>query len=159
MGKRSSRGRWWQPVMAVAFVGILAAVVSACGASGASQEELSEAKQAGAAHAREQDRIKQIQHELRALRHGEGGGSAHSSEGAGSSSGGSSSCGGDLSVNSVTTCPFAENVQSAYYDEVGSGSGAVYAYSPSTGQGYSMYCTAGTPHECTGGNDAAVYFP
>ena len=34
----------------------------------------------------------------------------------------------------------------------------VYAYSPTTGQTYSMYCTAGSPHECAGSNEA-VYFP
>jgi hypothetical protein len=147
----------------VATAAILSLSLTACGDSGPSQEELNQAKRAGAAHAREQTRIKQIQHELQALRHGNGGGSPPpaSTGGSGSSSGsgGSSTCGGELSVNSVTTCPFAENVQSAYYEEVGSGSGTVYAYSPVTERDYAMYCTPGSPHECTGGNDAAVYFP
>lgn len=30
---------------------------------------------------------------------------------------------------------------------------------PARNRYYTMYCTAGTPHECTGGNHAAVYFP
>jgi hypothetical protein len=140
----------------------LALAVSACGGSGASQEELDQAKRAGAAHAREQARIKSIQRELRALRHGQpssAAGAVPPSSGGSSSAGGSSNCGGELSVNSVTSCPFAENVQSAYYEEIGSGSGSVNAYSPATHRSYTMYCTDGTPHECTGGNGAALYFP
>ncbi len=135
----------------------------ACGDSGPSDAELNEAKQAGAAHAREQIRIKQIQHELRALRHGGGSGSAApattAGSGSSSSTAGASTCGGELSTNSVTTCPFAENVKATYFEEIGSGSGTVYVYSPVTGKSYTMYCTAGSPHECTGGNDAAVFFP
>jgi hypothetical protein len=150
------------------IVGVLlvigtASSLVACGDSGASQEELNQAKRAGAAHAREQTRIKQIQHELRKLRQGQGGAPAPGSSGSGSgssySSGGSSSCGGELSVGPNTTCPFAENVEAAYFAEVGSGSGTVIAYSPVTEKTYSMYCTAGTPHVCTGGNEASVYFP
>jgi hypothetical protein len=68
------------------------------------------------------------------------------------------SCGGELEVNSYTTCPFAENVEHDYYAEIGSGSGTVDAYSPAKDQFYVMYCTA-SPHECTGGTNAAVYFP
>ena len=54
---------------------------------------------------------------------------------------------------------FAANVEADYYSEVGSGSGSVYSYSPTTGRYYTMYCSSGSPHECTGGNDASVYFP
>jgi hypothetical protein len=50
-------------------------------------------------------------------------------------------------------------VEADYYNEIGSGSGSVYSYSPTTGQYYTMYCSAGAPHVCTGGNDASVYFP
>lgn len=135
--------------------------LASCGDSGASQEELNQAKRAGAAHAREQTRIKQIQHELRKLRQGKGGTPVPlpSGSGSGSTSGGGSTCGGELTVGPSTTCPFAENVEAAYFDEIGSGSGTVLAYSPVTEKTYSMYCTAGTPHVCTGGNEASVYFP
>jgi hypothetical protein len=67
-----------------------------------------------------------------------------------------SDCGGGLSVGPNTSCPFAENVH-AEYDR--SGPGWINVYSPVTGRTYSMYCTGGSPHVCTGGNDAAVYFP
>jgi hypothetical protein len=76
-----------------------------------------------------------------------------------------SSCGGDaasggISVNSVTSCPFAENVESAWNSSGDSGPGTVTAYSPVTDQTYTMYCTpSDTGYEvCTGGNNAYVEF-
>jgi hypothetical protein len=75
------------------------------------------------------------------------------------SSGEATSCGGSLSVGPNTTCGFAANVESDYFSQIGAGSGTVYSYSPTTGQSYSMYCTAGEPHQCTGGNNASVFFP
>jgi Glucodextranase, domain B len=65
-------------------------------------------------------------------------------------------CGGDLSVGPNTSCAFAQNVQATYYQ---SGPGWNTVYSPVTDQTYSIYCTANSPHVCTGGNNAAVYFP
>jgi hypothetical protein len=67
-----------------------------------------------------------------------------------------SSCGGDLSAGPNTSCAFAENVRSAYYQL---GPGWINVHSPVTGRRYNMYCTASSPHVCTGGNNAAVYFP
>lgn len=143
---------------------ILGLGLAGCGDSGASSEEIEAAQKEGAVKAHQEERIREIQKELKALR--KNGGSAKGAASAGApapegrpSSSGSGNCGGSVSANSVTTCGFAENVQDAYYSEIGSGSGTVIAYSPTTGQTYSMYCSAGSPHECTGGNDAAVYFP
>lgn len=65
-------------------------------------------------------------------------------------------CGGGTSVGPNTSCGFARNVRSAYER---SGSSVVTATSPTTGRTYTMYCTSGSPHVCTGGNNAAVYFP
>jgi hypothetical protein len=66
---------------------------------------------------------------------------------------------GGISVNSVTSCPFAENVESAW--ESSGGASSVTASSPATGLTYTMSCTAsGTGYEvCTGGNNAYVEFP
>jgi len=64
-------------------------------------------------------------------------------------------CGGGLTVGAHTSCPFAENVREAFQS---SGSGVLDVYSPTTGQTYRMYCTSGSPHVCTGGNGASVYF-
>jgi hypothetical protein len=76
-----------------------------------------------------------------------------------------STCGGDaasggISLNSVTSCPFAENVESAWDSSGASGSGIVTAYSPVTEQTYTMYCTpSDTGYEvCTGDNNAYVEF-
>lgn len=67
------------------------------------------------------------------------------------------SCGGDVSAGPNTTCPFAHNVEQAYLESSG-GNTYVEAYSPVTRVNYTMHCTGGIPHVCTGGNDATVYF-
>jgi hypothetical protein len=68
---------------------------------------------------------------------------------------GSSSCGDGLSVNSVTTCPFARSVRDSY--EASGGASVIDAYSPAAGQTYTMRCQSGVTTVCTGGNNAAVY--
>jgi hypothetical protein len=67
------------------------------------------------------------------------------------------SCGGDLSVGPNTSCPFAQNVERAYAKSSG-GNTDVTAFSPATGATYTMHCTGSSPHVCTGGNNASVYF-
>lgn len=144
----------------------LAAALSACGGSDASQDEIERARTEGAVEARQQAKIQRIEEQLKNLKHRRNGSqqtttssSTATAPPVTSSSGGSTSCGGDLSVGANTTCPFAQNVQSDYYSEIGSGSGTVVSYSPVTGKLYSMYCSAGSPHVCTGGTNASVYFP
>lgn len=147
---------------AIAVFAILALSLAACGDSDTSQEELDRARREGVAKARQQAKIDDIQKELKSLRkHGPAaqGSPPPSSESGSSSSAGSTSCGGSLSVGPSTTCGFAANVEADYYSEIGSGPGSVYSYSPTTGRYYTMYCSAGTPHVCTGGNDASVFFP
>jgi hypothetical protein len=69
---------------------------------------------------------------------------------------GLSSCGNGLYVNSVTSCSFAENVESAW---AASGAASyITAYSPVTGLDYTMYCTGASAITCTGGNNALVEF-
>jgi hypothetical protein len=140
----------------------LALSFAACGGdSGASQEELERARKEGVAKARQQAKIQDIEKQLKSLKKNgrSSQGSPPPSGSVSPASGGSTSCGGSLSVGANTTCGFAANVEADYYSEIGSGSGSVYSYSPTTGQYYTMYCSAGTPHVCTGGNDASVYFP
>ena len=67
-------------------------------------------------------------------------------------------CGGDLYVNADTSCPFAQNIESDY-----TGLGPDYAYSPVTGENYTMNCVAGYGNlnggdsvVCTGGDNALV---
>lgn len=80
-------------------------------------------------------------------------GVAHAAPGSGS---GETSCGGGLQVGPNTSCAFAQNVQQSYDS---SGAGEVSVYSPVTNQSYEMNCVPGDPVVCTGGNNAAVYFP
>ena len=63
------------------------------------------------------------------------------------------------SGNDATSCPFAENVGSAYADlgettEAATLSGVA---SPVTGETYDMACDYTTPVRCEGGNNAVVY--
>jgi len=152
-----------QIIAAVAALLVLSTTFAACGDSGASQEELDQARTEGAEQASQQAKIDDIEKQLKSLRKNKNGRSNSapppSTSGSPSSSGGNTSCGGSLSVGPSTTCGFAANVQANYYSEIGSGSGSVYSHSPTTGQYYTMYCTAGSPHVCTGGNNASVYFP
>jgi len=146
----------------VAALGLVAVAFSACGDSGASEEELERARQQGVAKARQQEKIERIERQLKDLKKGgpDGGSNSPSTTAAPTAaSGGGTDCGENLSVGPNTTCAFAANVRSDYYNEIGGGEGTVYSYSPVTGRVYAMYCSAGAPHVCTGGNDASVYFP
>jgi len=48
------------------------------------------------------------------------------------------------------------NVKEAYF--AGGQSGSVDAYSPALDRSISMSCSSGSPHVCTGGDDAEVQF-
>jgi hypothetical protein len=67
-------------------------------------------------------------------------------------------CGRAVAAGPDTSCPFARNVQRAYERSAG-GTIVVTAFSPQTLRTYRMQCTAGSPHICTGGIGAAVFFP
>ena len=64
-------------------------------------------------------------------------------------------CDGNVSAGANTSCPFALNVESAYYAS-GGGYSTVSVYSPVTGLYYAMTCTPGVPTVCSGGNNAVV---
>lgn len=149
----------------VLMVGVTALV--GCGGSsdnGASQSELNQARREGAQQEHQKQRLRGIEKQLKKLkkqqeRQGKTPGTPPSSGSSTGTSGATTSCGNDLSVGPATSCGFAVNVATDYYSEIGSGSGTVQSYSPTTGQTYAMFCTAGEPHVCTGGNNASVYFP
>jgi serine/threonine protein kinase len=86
-------------------------------------------------------------------------GSSQSSAAGGLPAGGTTSCGGDLSIGANTSCGFAANVEQAYGQTSG-GDQTVTAYSPATGQTYTIACSGGSPHVCSGGttHNASVYF-
>lgn len=147
----------WGTALAVV---VLSLSLAACGGgSGSSQEEINQARKEGASEARQQGKIEKIEHQLKALKHGQPNATTTPPGSSETGSSGPVSCGGDVSVGKATTCEFAHNVEAEYRTSIGSGSGTIYAYSPATGRTYAMYCTAGEPHICTGGNEASVYFP
>ncbi|HKZ13761.1 MAG TPA: serine/threonine-protein kinase [Solirubrobacterales bacterium] len=80
------------------------------------------------------------------------------------SSGATQSCDQNISANEVTSCPFAENVFVAYweeYEEFGEETYSyVVAYSSTTNETYGMDCYLEDDFvECTGGTEALVTFP
>lgn len=151
----------FRPALYFCVLAALTLALGSCGSSGASQDELSEARTEGAKEAQQQAKIEKIEGQLKSLKHGHGAPNEANTSGssAPASGSGGGNCGGSVSVGPNTTCAFAENVEYEYFSEIGSGSGTVTAYSPVTEKLYSMYCTAGEPHECSGGNNATVYFP
>ena len=159
--------------LAAAVVILLAAMALAgCGGGGASQADVQKARQEGAAaerakQAAKAERQKQAQLEqrikkLEANLAAKAKAAQKKKAAAGAASGGSAatssrtSCGGNLYAGSNTTCPFAQNVESAWYS-AGGGSVVVEAFSPVTSRYYTMQCTAGVPTICRGGNNAVVY--
>jgi serine/threonine-protein kinase len=73
-------------------------------------------------------------------------------------------CDPNIAVNSVTSCPFAENVFKAYADQYngnrGQANAVVSASSPVTNKTYSMNCANnGATVTCTGGINSYVTFP
>jgi hypothetical protein len=158
--KRRHAGR--SSVLAVAGI-IVSLGLVACGSSGPNQEELSRAKKEAANHVHKEDRLRRLEKELKEV-HKQGKTASSAPNPAPSPaptpvSEGPTSCGGDLTAGPSTSCPFAENVRAEYEDEIGVGSGSITAYSPANNEVYEMFCTAGSPHECTGAIDASVYFP
>src|ERR1700751_1352165 len=69
-------------------------------------------------------------------------------------------CGGGVWVNSHTSCPFAQNVHEQGMSQAGGSSALIEAYSPDTGQTYTMACVRAADNSvtCIGGNGAAGWF-
>ena len=70
--------------------------------------------------------------------------------------GATASCGGLVFTGPDTSCPFAENVVSAYGGQFGNAT--VTASSPVTGETYTMQCSGESPISCPGGTNALVGF-
>lgn len=89
-----------------------------------------------------------------------GGNTGGGNTGGGNTGGGggpTQDCADNVSVNSVTSCPFALNMRDALIDS-GYAEGTYSVFSPTTGETYDMTCVIRTSDVlCTGGNNAAVY--
>lgn len=165
-------------VLAGAAVLALAGVLVSCGDDNASQQQIEQAKKEAAQQQKIKDKQAQLEKELAALKKeradssksssaGGSGGSSGGSSSGGSSSGGSSvggssvpsaaaACGGGVSAGPNTSCAFALNVATEYFQASG-GSPTLSVYSPVTQRTYTMTCTGGAPTVCRGGNNAVVY--
>ena len=154
--------------IAMSMVALAAAgTLTACGGSSApSADQVARIKQQARRqtlaevrrHKAERD-LQQLRHDIDQLKSQRGSGSAPAPSGSSgaiaSGAGGSTACGDGLSVNSVTSCPFARNVRDTY--ERSGGAATIDVYSPVTSQTYRMSCSSGVPVVCSGGNGAAVY--
>jgi hypothetical protein len=141
---------------------------SGCGGDddGATQEQLDAAKAEGAKEAREQAKLDQLQKQIRELQNqpkGDGNDSGNDAQDGGSgtidTSGPVSTCDTGIQVGPNTSCAFAFNVAGEYGSNPGAST--ISAFSPVTGEYYTMSCGAfsGGGTVCTGGNGAAVYLP
>jgi hypothetical protein len=68
-------------------------------------------------------------------------------------------CGDGVIAGPETSCGFALATRAEYEREIGAGSGSIEAWSEANEEWYSMYCTEGTEHECSGAISATVYWP
>jgi type II secretory pathway pseudopilin PulG len=169
-------------VLGVVIAALVGAALPGCGFGNGSdsgsdqsakQEELAQARADARRQAQQEERLKGLE---RRLRDGKQPGSSQQNGSSTSGSPGSSSptaptppaassesasCGArGLSVGPHTSCAFGANVRDAYFDSAaGNGDATVRAFSLSTRRTHSMRCSGGTPHVCTGANNATVSFP
>lgn len=156
-------------LVALLAVALLVPAFSACGGSDDNSAKLDQARAEGARQERERqlrrnivENQKRLQRELDRLkrqRRRQGGSPKPAPAPAPAPvpapvSG--TDCGNGLRAGPNTSCAFADVVRSAYES---SDSPTVDAFSPVTGRVYTMTCTSGSPHVCTGGNNASVSFP
>ena len=153
--------------IAAAAILVLPGALIACGSDDASQQQLEQARKQGAEQQKLKDKQAEVEKQLKTLEKqressskgsssGGSGGSSGSSSSGGSVPSGAASCGGGVSAGANTSCAFALNVASAYFQADG-GDPTVSVYSPVTQRTYTMSCTGGAPTVCRGGNNAVVY--
>lgn len=158
------RGLGWTCLGGVAVV-LATGSMAGCGGDDAADElRLQQQLRQERAEGRREERQRQLERELRDLKRDKGKFKAQrknanppsGSSGSTVSGAADTSCGNGISVGANTTCAFAYNVATAYY-ESGGGTVTVQAASPVTRMVYSMTCTAGAPTVCRGGNNASVF--
>jgi len=148
-------------------VGLLLATVAVAvgcgGESGASEEQVARERKDAADQARQQERIRQLEREIKRDRNGRrSSGSGGGTKSRPSNTGGipqqaapsGKDCGGGVSANANTTCSFALNVRDEYRSS--GGSSVIEVYSPVTKLSYTMSCGGSSVTTCTGGNNASV---
>lgn len=148
---------------------LLSALVAGCGGSSnegnniASVERVRQVQDDARRQQRAEDHLHELEQKYRDLRKAPAAAPGHnSSPSASPDTSTPTTCPGttDLTVGPATSCAFAQNVRDAYaYSDSSGGSATLDVYSPTTQKSYTMSCSGGSPHHCTGGNDASVTFP
>lgn len=150
----------------VAGLAATLAVAGCGGDSGPSQDDLDRARAEGAKEARDQAKVSQLQRQVNQLRRRQKRAGRRTSASTARpmptpspSMSPAGYCGGGIGRSSATSCDFAFNVAGEYGSNPGASS--IRAYSPVTGQHYTMSCAAmsGWSAVCTGGSGAAVFIP
>lgn len=153
----------------MSILGLCAFSVAGCGGDdGASEDQLQQAREDGAKEAKAQMKLDQLQKQVNQLskkskkssKKNSGSSSSSSSTPPAPSSSGSgyTACGGGVQAGSSTSCEFAMNVAGEYGSNPGASS--ISAYSPVTGEMYTMSCSySGGGTVCSGGNGASVFIP
>ena len=155
-------------VVALSVLSLCAFTAGCGGDDGASEDQLQQAREDGAKEAKAQMKLDQLQKQVNQLskkskKSSKSSGSSGNSSSvaptsSGSSTSGYTSCGGGVSAGSSTSCEFAMNVAGEYGSNPGASS--INAYSPVTGQMYTMSCSpSGGGTVCSGGNGASVFIP
>jgi hypothetical protein len=140
----------------LAVLGLVSAMLVGCGGGGddnISSQDVQQAAAAAVKKAQQQQKLKDLEKQVNELKKSQSGETAATGPSS-SSSGGSTDCGNGISVNSNTSCAFAQYVAEGYR---ATGDSVIRAYSPVTDDTYAMTCSGSNPTVCRGGNDAAVY--
>lgn len=143
--------------------------LTACGGGGVSPGEAVRLKKQGAEHVHKEERLRKLEKEVKHLKKKGSSSTTVTAPTAESppvepSAPSLQACDQNISANSATSCPFAENVFVAYWEDWESygeqTSTYIVAYSPTTEESYGMTCAFdGTTVSCSGGNEAFVTFP
>ncbi len=140
-----------------------------CGGNddGVTQKDIDDAIQKERERQNQEERVDELKQQIQQLKKQTGERSTEANRNAGQGDGyyGNSASGGPVStcatgvqVGPNTSCSFAMNVAGEYGSNPGASS--ITAYSPVTGQRYTMSCGPwGSSTVCTGGNGASVYLP
>jgi hypothetical protein len=153
----------------IAVASALLGLTACGGSSGPNNEEVARLRRQGAERVHKEERLRKLESEVKHIKHG---GSTQapvttrtqSSPPIESPSSSLQACDQNISANSATSCPFAENVFVAYWEDYEAfGEQAetyISAYSPTTEESYGMSCSFdGTTVDCSGANEAFVTFP
>jgi hypothetical protein len=176
------KGKWRKAGVTVGLVATVGLLIAGCGggSSGASQSEIAQAEKHARQEKTEKEKERRLERKLQTLERENREAkkrredkarqqqkaredvhvvSTVESSPAQPSTPSGTDCGDGVIAGPETSCGFALNTRSEYEREIGAGSGSFEAWSEDNEQWYSMYCSEGSEHECSGAISATVYWP